>query len=146
MVSQQTCLHSRLLLVHTHVVISKACEKLCYLDVPLYHQLLLVLWFMSIPNYCSHGTSAATEITKTGFLCSILFCYGLLCFAPWWLCNTKVLSKHTNVAKKKCHHKTLQPCQGRSVKMYHLYLNRRKDLQGRTSLNVDSVWIVCFTF
>lgn len=73
MVSQQTCLHSQLLLVNTQVVISKSHEKLCYLDVPLYHQLLLVFRFTSIPNYCSRGTLAATEITKTGFLCSILF-------------------------------------------------------------------------
>lgn len=96
--------HSLLLLAHSHTVTSKACERVCYLDVLLYHRLHLRLRFTSIPNYCSHGTFAATEIIETGFLCIILFCYGLLSFASWWPCNVKALSKYTQMLQKKCHH------------------------------------------
>lgn len=92
------------------------------------------------PHYCSHGTFAVTEITKTGFLCIILFC-----LASWWWCNVKLfLSIHKHW--KKVHHKSLQPRQGSSVNMYHLYTARRRDVPGCTSLNVDSVKIVCFLF
>lgn len=46
-------------------------------------------------HYCSHGTFAVTEITKTGFLCIILFC-----LASWWWCNVKLfLSIHKHWKK-----------------------------------------------
>lgn len=133
--------HSLLLLAHSHTHTSKPVKEfviwmcshitiyICSLSLPL------------IPHYCSHGTFAVTEITKTGFLCIILFCS-----ASWWWCNVKALSKCTQTLQKKCHHKPLQPCQGSSVNIYHLYTVRRRDVPGCTSLNIDSVRIVCFTF
>lgn len=115
---------------HPHL---KACERVCYLDVLSYLHLHLLLEFTSIPHYCSHGTFAVTEITKTGFLCIILFC-----LASWWCCNVKALSKYTQTLQKKCHHKTTQPCQGSSVNMYNLYTVRR---ERHTRMYIIKCWL-----
>ena len=93
--------HSRLLWAQSHTLTSKACERVCYLDMLSYHHLHLLLRFTSIPYYCSHVNFIATEITETGFLCIILFCYGLLSFASWWQCDIKALSKCTQTLQKK---------------------------------------------
>lgn len=128
--------HSPLLLAHNHThtlklvkgFVTWMCSHItifiCSLNLPLSHiiaVMALLLW---------------QKLPKQGF--SVLFCS-----ASWWWCNVEALSKYRN---KKFHHKTSQPCQGSSVNMNHLYTVRRRDVPGCTSLNVDSVRIVCFIF
>lgn len=61
--------HSLLLLAHNHAHTSKPVKGFVIWMCSHIH---LLLEFNSILHYCSHGTFAVTEITKTGFLCYII--------------------------------------------------------------------------
>lgn len=89
------------LLARSRTLTSEPGQRVCHLGVLPYHHLHLLLRFTSVPRYRSHGTFAVTEIMETGFLCVILFCYGLLSFASWRLCNVKARSKYTQTLQKE---------------------------------------------